>query len=248
MVDGRVNDSTYSLQPPPKPNSNLLPPRSLLFLGGDISSENLIKISSRHAPHSSIIADTLSLPHPRFSFDFVISIAVIHHLSTSARRVEALAAILEMLRSGSSNNNDKDHLNGDTDSSSSSSSHSASCHRHDGHRIGGGGQALIYVWALEQKHSRRGWDEGDAQDVMVPWVMTKKINVENVKNKHNQKIQHNHEEDPDPEPQNQSKIFNRYYHLYRQGELEEDIRRAGGVVEKSGYERDNWWAIASRRS
>lgn len=83
---------------------------------------------------------------------------------------------------------------------------------------------------------------------MVPWVMTKKINVENVKNKHNQKIQHNHEEDPDPEPQNQSKIFNRYYHLYRQGELEEDIRRAGGVVEKSGYERDNWWAIASRRS
>ena len=169
----------------------------------------------------------------------MISIAVIHHLSTSARRVGALAAILEMLRPGSSNNNDEDYLNGDNDSSSSS--YSASCHRRGGYRIGGGGQALIYVWALEQKNSRRGWDEGDAQDVIVPWVMTQ--NVQNAKNHRN-----NQNPEEDHEPKNQSKIFNRYYHLYRQGELEEDIRRAGGVVEKSGYERDNWWAVASRRS
>lgn len=42
-------------------------------------------------------------------------------------------------------------------------------------------------------------------------------------------------------------MFNRYYHLFRQGELEEDIDQAGGVVETSGYERDNWWAIAVRK-
>ena len=41
------------------------------------------------------------------------------------------------------------------------------------------------------------------------------------------------------------KTFLRYYHLYRKGELEEDIEKAGGKVLESGYEKDNWWAISS---
>jgi tRNA (uracil-5-)-methyltransferase TRM9 len=41
------------------------------------------------------------------------------------------------------------------------------------------------------------------------------------------------------------KTFLRYYHLYRKGELERDIVEAGGTVVESGYEKDNWWAIAS---
>jgi tRNA (uracil-5-)-methyltransferase TRM9 len=78
------------------------------------------------------------------------------------------------------------------------------------------------VWALEQKGSRRGWDEGDEQDVMVPWVLKSgKGSTE------------------------ADKTFQRYYHLYKKGELEEDVQRAGGVVLESGYEKDNWWAIAS---
>jgi tRNA (uracil-5-)-methyltransferase TRM9 len=40
-------------------------------------------------------------------------------------------------------------------------------------------------------------------------------------------------------------VFKRYYHLYRKGELEEDVLAAGGVVITSGYERDNWWAVAA---
>ena len=86
-------------------------------------------------------------------------------------------------------------------------------------------KALIYVWALEQKHSRRGWDEGDDQDVMVPWVMKQNTTASGT-----------------PE-----KTFNRFYHLYRRGELEEDIEAAGGEVVESGYEKDNWWAVAVRR-
>lgn len=42
--------------------------------------------------------------------------------------------------------------------------------------------------------------------------------------------------------------YQRYYHLYRSGELEENIEAAGGDVLQAGYERDNWWAIASRTS
>ena len=134
-------------------------------------------------------------------FDFAISIAVIHHLSTAARRIGAIAAILGTLRPRSETPEDPTG-------------------------VGAGGKALICVWALEQKNSRRGWDEGSEQDILVPWVMKQKA-------------------DGDGE---RSQTFNRYYHLYRRGELEEDILQAGGIVDRSGYEKDNWWAIAARRS
>ena len=161
-----------------------------------------MRFATKHQPHSSLIAENLNLPHPKSFFDFAISIAVIHHLSTAARRIEALSAVLETLRPVSQ---DKSAIIGNDRQ----------------------GKALFLVWALEQKCSRRGWDEGDEQDVMVPWVMTQKSTGTN------------------PE---ESRTFHRYYHLYRHGELEEDIVAAGGVILGSGYEKDNWWAIAGRRS
>ncbi|KAH7156791.1 S-adenosyl-L-methionine-dependent methyltransferase [Dactylonectria macrodidyma] len=133
------------------------------------------------------IADGLALPHRRSAVDFVISIAVIHHLSTPARRREAIAALLECVRPRD-------------------------------------GRVLVYVWALEQSSSRRGWDEDSQQDTLVPWVMRKR------------------------KGQGPDETFQRYYHLYRKGELEDDAVAAGGVVEDSGYERDNWWVICSRPS
>lgn len=108
-----------------------------------------------------------------------------HHLSTSARRIEALRAILDTLKPS-------------------------------------GGKALIYCWALEQEGSRRGWHEGMEQDVMVPWVKKTKGEAD--------------------------RTFQRYYHLYRRGELEADLSAAGGHVLEAGYEKDNWWAIAERRA
>ncbi|KAL9122818.1 MAG: hypothetical protein Q9187_000628 [Circinaria calcarea] len=164
-------------------------------------SENLVRIASQHKAHTAIVADNLALPHPGSSFDFAISIAVIHHLSTPARRVQALAAVLDTLRPSTL-------APGST-----------------GHFASKGGRALIFVWALEQLNSRRGWGESDEQDVMVPWVMKQKGSKGN---------------------DDESKTFHRYYHLYRSGELERDIVAAGGIVMESGYEKDNWWAIALR--
>ena len=161
-----------------------------IFILASDRSANLVKIASQHQPHSSLVADSLNLPHPLGFFDFATSIAVVHHLSTPQRRIQALAAILELLRQP---------MGAET-----------------------GARALIYVWALEQKHSRRGWDEGDDQDVMVPWVMK--------------------------QGHKPGKTFSRYYHLYRQGELEHDIVEAGGVILEAGYEKDNWWAVAAPRS
>lgn len=82
------------------------------------------------------------------------------------------------------------------------------------------GTALVYVWALEQSSSRRGWKEGMDQDVMVPWIDNK----------------------------NPERRFDRYYHLYKKGELEEDVRSAGGLVLERGYEKDNWWAVIGHQS
>ena len=158
-----------------------------IFIVASDRSANLVKIASQHEPHSSLVADNLSLPHQLAFFDFAISIAVVHHLATPQRRIQSVSAILELLRRS-------------TEAET-------------------GGKALIYVWALEQKHSRRGWNEGDDQDIMVPWVMK--------------------------QGSEEGRSFNRYYHLYRHGELERDIVEAGGVVLEAGYEKDNWWAIAA---
>jgi len=180
------------------------------------------------------VADALDLPHPDSRFDFAISIAVIHHFSSLERRCHALRSILATLKVP---NNSSD-----------------------------GGRALIYVWALEQKKSRRGWDEGDRQDVFVPWVMSKQFST-SAKAKdslRNGQVSDSLKSTPDDKGRDTTNnggggqgvveeekgrdeelTYMRYYHLYRKGELEANIARAGGRVLESGYEKDNWWAICS---
>lgn len=182
-----------------------------VFIVGSDRSFNLTKIASAHQPHAAVVADILDLPHQAGAFDFAISIAVVHHLSTPERRIEAVQAILETLKPG--------------------------------------GKALVYVWALEQKDSRRGWDEGHEQDVMVPWVMHAP-KEKSKKGKKGSRAKAGAEE-PTPEAENSrppegDRTFHRYYHLYRKGELEHDLEAAGGKIVASGYEKDNWWAIAER--
>ncbi|KAG5979327.1 hypothetical protein E4U55_005293 [Claviceps digitariae] len=133
----------------------------------------------------------------------------------------------------------------------------------------GTGRALIYVWALEQASSRRGWNEGSEQDTLVPWVMKRKKDKKQTQQQTQQQTQTQtqkqmHKTDttdqggsqtdsePQPEPDQEHKqeheqTYQRYYHLYREGELEQDARHAGGEVCESGYERDNWWVIVKTR-
>ncbi|KAI9836218.1 MAG: hypothetical protein M1819_001555 [Sarea resinae] len=211
-----------------------------IFIIGSDRSTNLTKIASQHQPHAAIVADNLFLPHPMFLFDFAISIAVIHHLSTSKRRIQAIQEILKALRSPSVHKLGADENNEAKEPE---------------------GRALIYVWALEQKSSRRGWDEGHEQDVMVPWVMKGKGDAgrpEDAKKGRRARIDKKQPglgdesikedtKETENHPTEQSRTFLRYYHLYRSGELEQDIVAAGGAIVESGYEKDNWWAIAIRK-
>ncbi|KAL1985563.1 hypothetical protein VTN96DRAFT_7783 [Rasamsonia emersonii] len=182
-------------------NGKYLPVNPNIFIVASDRSEALARIAVKHQPHSTIVADILNLPHPPSLFDFAISIAVVHHLSTPDRRVRAIREILQTLKPP-------------TETSQ-------------------GGKALIYVWALEQKTSRRGWDKGDQQDVMVPWVMRSNNSTSATAGK-------------GTDDRQTTKTFHRYYHLYEENELEKDIRNAGGLILESGYEKDNWWAVAVR--
>lgn len=167
-------------------NGKYLAVNKNIFILGSDRSRNLVKIAKAQEPHGIIVADSLSLPYHNGNFDFAISIAVIHHFSTTCRRRAAIRSVIECLNSD--------------------------------------GKALIFVWALEQQQSRRGWKKGGEQDIMVPWVM--KSNWMKAE-----------------ESASSDKIFQRYYHLYRKGELEEDVQTVGGTVLECGYEKDNWWVI-----
>lgn len=238
------------------------------------------------------VADVLGLPHASGAFDFALSIAVIHHLSSRSRRIAAIKEVLRVLRSGNGNRDSHKEIdNGETvasqdrnsnitvsrtddiDTSSTTTNHAQADSR-TLERIQNisspSGQALIFVWALEQANSRRGWDAHSAQDVMVPWVLQeKRTGARGQKhgshgacsgttkrgartNTHGSDIGDRSPDDPtspcasDPNAAtapSAQKTFHRFYHLYQTGELEADVLAAGGRVRDGGYERDNWWAI-----
>ncbi|KAJ6262135.1 hypothetical protein Dda_2940 [Drechslerella dactyloides] len=161
--------------------------------------QNLAEIArEKSVTQDTIASDILHPPHRPHAFDFALSIAVIHHLSSAVRRREAISSVLGLLKPA------------------------------------GEARALLYVWALEQKTSRRGWDENSPQDVLVPWVLSKQFTEPM--------------EDQTGDTVNGVEPIFRYYHLYKNGELEDDIKSAGGKVLDSGYEKDNWWAIFERAS
>ncbi len=188
-------------------------------------SPSLVKIAHTRGQHGAIVADGLMLPHPAARFDFFISIAVIHHFATRERRVAAIRELLDVLKPSPS---------GLEESGPSAA------------------QGLIYVWALEQKTSRRGWDIDNPQDVMVPWVTKKRPGPHTERSQAGSSCHGLYRDQQSPgnsEPivsQEKTVTLQRYYHLYRAGELQEDIVAGGGVVLTSGYEKDNWWATAQR--
>ena len=123
------------------------------------------------------------IPLPDNSMDYIMSIAVIHHLSTPERRLQSLMEMNRLLKPG--------------------------------------GKALIYVWAFEQPKFKNELE----QDVMVKWSLQKKYNTEN----------------------QQDDILNRYYHLFREKELEDMIDKIDGLtIIENGNQCHNWFCIIQK--
>ena len=68
------------------------------MVGCDICPE-LVGIAGERG-HEVIVADCLNLPYRSDQFDAAISIAVIHHLSSRERRVQALRELVRVVREG----------------------------------------------------------------------------------------------------------------------------------------------------
>lgn len=176
--------------------------KKVFILGSDYSTGLIDQAKLLHPNEECndiIVADGMNLPHNRNTFDFAISIAVIHHFADEQRRIEAISEILRVLKPA--------------------------------------GQALIYCWALEQEKSRRGYHEGMEQDILVPWVLTKKGSKQK---KEKAKVEKSDDDEEKPP------VKMRFYHLYKKGELADNCVKAGGKVIDEGYERDNWWAIVEK--
>lgn len=126
--------------------------------------------------------------------------------------------------------------------------------RHILSKLRTGGQFLVYCWALEQEKSRRGYKEGDDQDILIPWVLQKNVGKKKVKGDkkkteekgEKEKEEKEEEEKEKEEKEEEPETKYRYYHLYRKGELVENAEKAGGRVVDHGYEKDNWWAIVEK--
>ncbi|OBA20780.1 S-adenosyl-L-methionine-dependent methyltransferase [Metschnikowia bicuspidata var. bicuspidata NRRL YB-4993] len=177
----------------------------LVIVGSD-RSDGLVTCAQQNSnnAHLLCVADGLHLPHANGRFDFAISIAVIHHFASKARRVDAIRHVLSKVRTR--------------------------------------GKFLVYCWALEQEKSRRGYKEGDDQDILVPWVLQKKQKKKPAGAGPGAVPESGDIKTPDLAPETKY----RYYHLYREGELVADAETAGGRVVEHGYEKDNWWAIIEK--
>ncbi|KAI8326062.1 S-adenosyl-L-methionine-dependent methyltransferase [Martensiomyces pterosporus] len=92
-----------------------------------------------------------------------------------------------------------------------------------------GGTVLVFAWALEQ-NGRRKFDP-NMQDVLVPWVVPKSRK----------------QGKGDEEEEREDKVYHRYYHLFREGELPalfEGLDRC--TILEQGYDKDNWYVIARK--
>jgi tRNA (uracil-5-)-methyltransferase TRM9 len=71
---------------------------NVAVLGSDRS--NVLLDIVRDRGFEAMICDTLDLPYRSESFDFALSIAVIHHLSSNERRLAALKELLRIIKPG----------------------------------------------------------------------------------------------------------------------------------------------------
>ncbi|KAH8550620.1 S-adenosyl-L-methionine-dependent methyltransferase [Umbelopsis sp. PMI_123] len=95
-----------------------------------------------------------------------------------------------------------------------------------------GSPILIFVWALEQsKFSKRNFDKTQ-QDVFVPWMLSPA----------------RPNNDTAAEEDASKQVYQRYYHLFAQGELDELVVESGMAdISRSGYDRDNHYIIAIKK-
>ena len=185
-------------------------------LGCDRSMK-LLEVS-RDLRYETFCCDAVKLPLRSDVFDAVLCIAVLHHIATIDRRVSVIRELLRICRLG--------------------------------------GRVMLQAWALEQEgHSKKKFEE---QDVLVPW----KLQVFSSRNTHintlvNDFIKRHFqlessgstgsssiESVPEIAEETGELVYQRYCHVYKEGELEDLCSGIPGCrVVDSGFDKGNWFVL-----
>ena len=95
------------------------------------------------------------------------------------------------------------------------------------------GEALIYVWALEQ--DEKIFQE---QDIFVPWNLQYKFEDQKVLDNKQAYVE---KQDVTINEEKQAVVYKRYYHVFRKGELESLVATIPGVeIVETFFDHANW--------
>jgi len=198
-------------------------------------SMNLLTIC-KERKHEVHTADCLSLPYRSSVFDATICIAVVHHLSTRERRLDAIKELVRITRV---------------------------C-----------GSILLSVWALEQNFDQLNLDSGNCQDnktsseeidrlltsesvvspqetEMVPSSQSSRERIEVSEGRYEFQQQDLlipwHKKSTNKCEGEVEKVYHRFYHVFKQGELQslcEDV--ANVELSQLYFDKGNWCVILKK--
>uniref|UniRef100_A0A7S0JBK4 Methyltransferase type 11 domain-containing protein n=1 Tax=Calcidiscus leptoporus TaxID=127549 RepID=A0A7S0JBK4_9EUKA len=104
------------------------------------------------------------------------------------------------------------------------------------------GRALFYAWAMEQSNGRSG-HEFDAQDVFVPWHQKKTEQLRQDPSA----PENAHAADGSYMPEKAAFIYQRYCHVYREGELADLVSSIPcAKLLSTYYDVGNWCAVVEK--
>ncbi|CAR24780.1 Trm9 [Lachancea thermotolerans] len=216
---------------------------NVFIIGSDRSSGLIECAHALDGKFNVLVADGMQLPHRDATFDFAISIAVVHHWSTRERRVAAINHILSKVRpqgraliycwaleQAGSRRGYHEGMEQDVlvpwvlqgkhakNEQETKSTKKAKPEKPDLSTVAPQDRAAFLAHWREEQQSKRA-AENEAQER----ARREQVDADNANTKY------------------------RYYHLYKEGELEEDCVSAGGKVVGAGYEKDNWYVIVERQ-
>ncbi|XP_031564983.1 alkylated DNA repair protein alkB homolog 8-like [Actinia tenebrosa] len=217
-----------------------------IFKTGSDRSSNLAAIAKERG-HSVIVCDVLNLPYRSGAFDACICIAVLHHLSTSERRLEGLRELVRIvgpgglvliyvwaleqnlekvkrdnLREVEFDRNTREYL--ETKKSSPDETITSACEKEDESRVTGDHTKKVKV-----NKKREVFEQ---QDLFVPW----KFRGRNQGSSEQQQM--------NGKSTSKSHVFHRFYHVFKEGELLGLCCQLENVIIKDVYyDRGNWCVV-----
>ena len=204
-------------------NAPIVASRGGFAVGCDFSA-GLLDICAEERGLEVFAADATCLPVRSGTFDVALNIAVLHHVSSHRRRVALVSETMRLLRVG--------------------------------------GAALFYAWALEQDVGGVSGHQFDAQDVLVPFHKRPVREAGGKKTDGTPKGPKGPKGPKEPDAggsetvrsrdagggEEGAKVYQRYCHVYREGELPALFERLKGWVrvDRTYYDCGNWCVEATR--